>query len=691
MVVGALVATVAAGPAALVAGSGAAAGADPAPFATMTATPTAGLTDGQAVTINVKATAGNSVYQGRAAVCRAGVTYQTSTGVLYDADAQPNGPNCALAPISSSADSAVVDNNMFTSASSPEGDTLTLHVGVGVVDWTDNTGTARSLTCDPSDPCDLLVELLGGPQDGSTPPLWVPFTQTLTYADGDPLTTCGGAAAGALNTGGSDAMVDAWTQWTLDQCKQPGQTGAATEASFVGEGDAVQEFDSGTLDLAYTASGSDKDVGLDPTGTPRPSVAVPVAIGATTVGVGNGYGAGGKKVPYPTISMTPSELATLVGSGQYMSTDQEAPIVARNPDLSPLFFAPSTDLQVGVPSGASTSTYDLSNYLDKVAGSTWVVPSIGAVGSAAGESRGVFNDFGTAEPDFNLLTTYTGRPALAKVLFTVDSNLFLLGAVWVVSDLTTANAESLVPVAIQAAPGGPFVSPTQSSMDAAVADMKPDAAGLLQPDPTTTDANAYPLTYVEYAMVPAQPLVDASCNPRTASQAQLVTWLKYLTGDGQTVLPEGLEPLTPALQAQAATAIAQVGTTPNTCTPTASPGGDGSGSGSSGDGGVGGSSGGVDGSSGGASDLAAGANSNSVTSSGPSLKNSKSIAAKVGIPGFGGSGAASVALTVLALLGVVALITMAARFTSGFGGGGGGVGDAGDEDDFDAAADGPAP
>ena len=306
-----------------------------------------------------------------------------------------------------------------------------------------------------------MVELYGGPQDGSSPPIWVPFVRQLSYADSDPLATCGGAAPGALSTGGSDALVDAWTLWTLDQCKKPGQTGAATRASFVGEGQAVQQFDSGLLDLAYTSAGTDPTVGLDPTGTTRPSVAVPVGIGAVTVGVGNGYGANGKKVPFPTISMTADEAATVVAAGSYMSSDEEAPVVARNPELAP-FFAPSTDMQSGVPSGTSASSWYLSNYFTKVAPNSWRVPPVGAAGPDAGHPRGVFNDFGTASPDFTLLTTYSGRPALDTLLFRIVQNTFLLGGVFVVSDLTTAKAETLAPVAIQSTAGVPSWLPPPS-------------------------------------------------------------------------------------------------------------------------------------------------------------------------------------------------------------------------------------
>jgi hypothetical protein len=634
---------------------------------TATATPVDGLLDGQTVHVNVKSNPGFYVYQGFLEVCRTGVTYQPSSGITYNDDARPNGPNCPLAPVSSSADAGVSDTNMINTAASPEGDTIPIRVGVGTVDWTDTGGVKRSLTCDPTNPCSLVTELFAGPKDGSTAPLWVPFVQQLTFADSNPLATCGGAANGALSTGGSDALLDAWTKWTLSLCKQPGQKGAATKASFVGEGTAVQQFDAGALDLAYTASASDPTVGLDTDGTKRPYVAVPIALGAEVVGVGNGYGANGKKVPFPTLDVLPTELGALVASGQFTPGPVQASMTTRNPDLSPYFFAQNPTMQVGVPSGTSSSTYFLSHYLSTAAPDDWRVPMVGAAGADAGKPRGVFNDFGTASPDFTLLTTYTGRPALRQSLFAITSNNFLLGGVYVVSDLTTSIAEGLAPVAIQNTSTGPFVAPDQASMAAAVAEMQPDDHGVLLPPAQQTDPNAYPLTYVEYAMVPAQPLVDATCVPRPASQAQLTSWLNYLVGPGQQDMVDGLVPLPPALVTQAKAAIAKVGATPNTCKPPPKPvvppptkGPTGSPSGTSTGAPVGASG------SGSPSSGTGTAPSSAVVTPGPSVRHPvKELAATVPIPPYKGSSAPSGLITVLALVGIVALVSFAVRYTSG--------------------------
>ena len=150
---------------------------------------------------------------------------------------------------------------------------------------------------------------------------------------------------------------------------------------------------------------------------------------------------------------------------------------------------------------------------------------------------------------------------------------------WAVTDSATANALAMTPVQISYDSNGTnFVGPTQNAMNAALTTMTPTVDGRLMPDPTKfVDSSgpdvdgqlAYPMTYVEYAIVPKAPLVDDSCNPRSGSQDVMNKWLNYVVNEGQSNLPGGMMPLTEDLKATAAAAIAQVGTGTNTCTPPA--------------------------------------------------------------------------------------------------------------------------
>jgi hypothetical protein len=200
--------------------------------------------------------------------------------------------------------------------------------------------------------------------------------------------------------------------------------------------------------------------------------------------------------------------------------------------------------------------------------------------------------------------------------------------------------------------------------------MEPDASGILRLDPTVTapagQTQPYPLTYVEYAMVPAEPLVDATCTTRPDSQALLTSWLDYLVGpDGQAQLSPGMVALTPDLQAEARAAIARVGASPLTsCTPpppadtptTTAPSGFPSGSGS-----FGGSSG-YD-----ATNAGYSSSSSSATDGNEQAAAADAALASsdIDIPGWGGIGAPSALAAVVALIGVALLLGATARASSG--------------------------
>ena len=116
-----------------------------------------------------------------------------------------------------------------------------------------------------------------------------------------------------------------------------------------------------------------------------------------------------------------------------------------------------------------------------------------------------------------------------------------------------------------------YVAPTESSMQAAAANMTAQPDGTSLPDPQggpVDGVEPYPLTYVEYAIAPAQPLLNADCTADTAAQTALNEWLTYLVGQGQKELPAGMAPLTSSLATQAQAAVAEVGTATPACTPT---------------------------------------------------------------------------------------------------------------------------
>jgi hypothetical protein len=217
---------------------------------TVSATPATNLLDGQRVTVNVKSAADLNVVNVSIRQCRSDASYAD------EADFFTRTGKCPAGPVSSSADTAVSRNavqGIIDRIHDPAGMNLLFRVGVGTVQWKETTGEF-SLTCDPQNPCALVVQLQF--QDGS----FVYQQMPLTFAVDDPIAACGGPASGVVNSAGSDRTVDAWSSWTRDFCGQPGSTGAPTRATFGGEGLAVRDFASGNVDLAYTAAGYDNAV-----------------------------------------------------------------------------------------------------------------------------------------------------------------------------------------------------------------------------------------------------------------------------------------------------------------------------------------------------------------------------------------------------------------------------------------------
>jgi len=312
----------------------------------------------------------------------------------------------------------------------------------------------------------------------------------------------------------------------------------------------------------------------------------------------------------------------------------------------------------------------MTKFLTSVVPSDWVYRR-----DSPPSARGASASLAAATPPFTDTTLLTGKPAIGKVALSASIN-DPDGPLWVFTDRATAASLGLTPAALQNSQGT-YVAPDTASMDAAVATQKPNAQGVLVPDTGASTAadgvgtaatSPYALTYVEYAFVPAEPLVDTTtCTARTASQALLTSWLHYVTTDGQTNLAPGLEPLPTALQQQAAAALAKVGAAPvtGTCagrvTPESSPG-------------AAGAAGTGTGTGTGLSSVptanlarpptaAAVGAAPSSTSSDASAAKKKSVA--VAIPAFAGQTIADPLGGVVSLIGIVLLMSLAAWISAG--------------------------
>ncbi|WP_163569324.1 hypothetical protein [Fodinicola feengrottensis] len=154
----------------------------------------------------------------------------------------------------------------------------------------------------------------------------------------------------------------------------------------------------------------------------------------------------------------------------------------------------------------------------------------------------------------------------------------IVGLSVTITDTSSASGLGLTPMALQNA-AGKFVPPTKESLEAAVPQMTKLPDGTLFPNPKATGDGTYVMPLVLYAVIPA----DDSA-PR---RANVVKFLDYALGDGQTKLPVGAYPLPTDVLAAAKKALHSAvspsptpkpsnpsnnsSSTPNSTSPTASP------------------------------------------------------------------------------------------------------------------------
>ncbi|CAM8642749.1 hypothetical protein MCETE7_01142 [Acidimicrobiia bacterium] len=554
----------------------------PTPW-TVSVTPTSSLLDGQIINITIKTDVDHPVDTVSVQVCRPGVQYLPNGGNDPNEDFRLGGANCPPTPLSTSGDLRIAEQPPTEFVTTDAGYTFPMFVGTGTAVWSDFQETEQTLTCDEFNPCALVVQVRGEDEAGDY--RWIPFVTELTYQTYDPVASCGGKSTDSLSAASSDRMIDLWIRWTLEQCKLPGaQTGAAVIQTFVAEESAMDFFSSGDTDIAYSAVGYEKSLGFG-TGTEsepiatRDSVAIPVALNAVVLAIGNGTpGPGGQKIPYSNVKMTIDE-ATLFISGTYSGLEPlRNDFLSRNPQIAGSDFFSRSTVSLGATAEDEATSWFFTNHFDVIRPALWKVPDDNRFGPEQGMERGTYSQLPTANPSFGgVLDLFTGRTALDRAIKRLSKSDY--GGVWAVTDAATANALAMAPAQISYdSNGANFVGPTRNAMVAALPTMITTADGRLMPDPTKfVDSSgpdvdgqlAYPMTYVEYAIVPKAPLVDKSCAPRSGSQTVLNNWLNYVVNEGQANLPGGMMPLTDELKATAVAAIAQVGTGANTCTPAA--------------------------------------------------------------------------------------------------------------------------
>ena len=476
-----------------------------------------------------------------------------------------------------------------------------------------------SVNCLPSQPCTFALAIWT--ENVLTP------GQIAVYFVGVPASfvassaglACTSPAAGQINSESPDRLGETIIQLGIAACRSgyaDSQGLTFNLGSGTSDDEALCAFAAGSVDLAYSA------VGYGPQGSAfmpsncaggaapqRSYVAVPIALNAVVLAhTANSvqptpYRSFGTAVSdYPQLKITVAQFAQLVSNGGFedvSGSGQETSdsgtwrsqlgqgLLALNPSLSSgsqascsacAVVGSGSGVGVAATSGTDATTYLATRFLNVVAPSQ-LVSAPDAQAAFPSEPLGTVSNFGAPPPAYDV-QTYTGRSILVHYTTPLSGSAW-----WALTDAATAAATwgGLDDFALQssdslsvAPANATYVAPTTASMEAAAANMTAQPDGTLLPDPQGGPVNGvepYPLTYVEYAIAPAQPLLNANCTANTAGQTALHEWLTFLVGQGQQDLPAGMAPLPSSLTAQAQAAIAKIGTSAPACAPdTAVPG-----------------------------------------------------------------------------------------------------------------------
>jgi hypothetical protein len=602
------------------------------PYLTASVTPGQDLVTGQRMTLTVSrtsagTTAGVQITKVVPGWCAGGTdlpTVITSQGVSAGTNFPPTGEHTVCTtPIHPTLSSNALPQLSVISPTTRTAQSVTGKTFAQVSDG--RKMTYGTLACDAGHPCTFAMAVyvqFKTPstirpvdlQGGAIYFLQIPVTFLPTTVNA----SCGGAAGTQLTSVGPDSLGQTITDWTVDGCEAKvggGKALASVVSSGSSDDTALCDFANGEADFAYSGIGyGTKSSPFNPANCPvkdgsaqseRPYVAVPVALNAvvlahtetltTRTNVANGYNFNSYT---KQLGITDVQAAQLLGAdGHTLSwtgtskgpTSLGRALVRENPTLVHDFYytnLPTTNghnpishhnqgtnaTGVVVTSGTNATTFIGTRFFQSVVpATTWVSPAkVGA--TKTHPALGANASFALATPPYDV-DPATGLTTIVHVLTPTTSHG---GMPWAFIPATDSDAIwfGMANLALQVPGTTPpvYVSPTTTTaMQAAVANMTAQPDGTLLPDPTggaVSGKEPYPLTFVEYVFAPTEPLMGTGCKPRTVAEQHLIDWLDYITGVGQTELPKGLAPLPPSLQAQALTAIAQVGEAPPTCTPT---------------------------------------------------------------------------------------------------------------------------
>ncbi|MET9264885.1 hypothetical protein [Amycolatopsis sp. NPDC004079] len=462
----------------------------------------------------------------------------------------------------------------------------------GTLKWPNNPDHKQySFSCDENHPCTMTLRIVVPAT--ATAPAQTVFDSSITFrasAPGLKIKGCGGVGASTLTGSMPERFGRTAVGWNQMLCAP---TKAVQPVNIVNESEDVglTSFDKGESDVQVTGSG-----GTLAAQQVRARSYVPTALNATVLAAvgwaptdrGDDGGALNSRLA-ANLNFGWDDLANLLSKGG-LSPDRTgrggifvdgSALVRRNPAMAAISGADSPLVSPNTRAGQFNT--DFFGVTGEIGTSTVPLVLSGRLNGMPAWRYGTFVDRdkqklkGSEGPvgvvtDLNALNlgdggvhnvdAKTGQVNVRKQVGNATlgtGNECRKGCLnWVVTDLATATENGWAPVALPNGKGG-YVAPTPKSLQAAAAHTQEAKDGSVRIVPSD-DPEAYPLTYLESLTAPLNPLVDASCAPEAAKQAQLTTFLKAATNGGQSSLGPGLVPLTPDLLSAAQAAASKVGT-----------------------------------------------------------------------------------------------------------------------------------
>lgn len=447
---------------------------------------------------------------------------------------------------------------------------LTIRAGVGAASkQAPALGTTHDWHCDTTSSCRVALEII--PETGNAV---FDTSISLTYRDSASTAACGGPADDQVESAAPDRLTEAWVTWTVAEC---GEEGTATTASFTNDGVALGQFAAGSVDLAYAgvpAGSAGFDEGA------RPAVHTPIGLNATVVAVA-GFQPEPSSVegtkrwrPIDDVRMSTEELNALLSGHLTLDEGLQGSLKARNPQL-----AEQDNLSFAMPNGLAgpqATTQHMTRLLTARMGDAWSYPNLASkYETHAGQPLGPFADYNDVFNSLGMINLLTGKPQLVGDIYKKLAEKPQANSLvhFYLTDLATARQLGIAPVALQDA-SGEYVLPTPESLADAVPSMVEAADGTLALDPAQ-GGDGYPLTFVEYAVTPAEEIVDEACAPDEAARTAIRDWVGYVAGEGQRFSSAaGLVALPQDLRTDAEATVARIGAadiTVGPCAPTTPP------------------------------------------------------------------------------------------------------------------------